>query len=60
MIGPGAMRTLDQIIAKLPPERRARIEAGAQKRIAEEMATRLRAPQGEENEAIKAAVARIE
>jgi len=34
------MRTLDQIIAKLPPERRARIEAGAQQLIAEEMALR--------------------
>ena len=34
------MRNLDQIIAKLPPERRARIEAGAQKLIAEEMALR--------------------
>jgi transcriptional regulator with XRE-family HTH domain len=34
------MRNLDQIIAKLPPERRARVEAGAQKLIAEEMALR--------------------
>ena len=41
MIGPpSAMRNLDQIIAKLPPERRARIEAGAQKLIAEEVALR--------------------
>jgi len=34
------MRNLDQIIAALPPERRARVEAGAQKLIAEEMALR--------------------
>ena len=34
------MRNLDQIIAKLPPGRRARVEAGAQKLIAEEMALR--------------------
>lgn len=34
------MRTLDQVIASLPPERRAKIEAGAQKLIAEEMALR--------------------
>jgi transcriptional regulator with XRE-family HTH domain len=34
------MRNLDQIIAQLPAERRARIEAGAQKLIAEEIALR--------------------
>jgi transcriptional regulator with XRE-family HTH domain len=32
------MRNLDQVIAGLPPERRAKVEAGAQKLIAEEMA----------------------
>jgi hypothetical protein len=34
------MRTLDQIIAKLSPERRARVEAGARQFAAEEMALR--------------------
>ena len=34
------MRNLDQIIAKLPPERRAKIEAGAQKLIAQEIGLR--------------------
>jgi transcriptional regulator with XRE-family HTH domain len=34
------MRTLDQVIAELPAERRAKIEAGAKELIAEEMALR--------------------
>jgi transcriptional regulator with XRE-family HTH domain len=34
------MRTLDQVIAELPPERRAKIETGARELIAEEMALR--------------------
>jgi len=34
------MRTLDQIIANLPPERRAKVTAGAQKLIAEEKVLR--------------------
>ena len=34
------MRNLDQIIASLPPERRASVEAGAQRLIAEEIALR--------------------
>ena len=34
------MRNLDQIIANLPPERGARVEAGARKLIAEERALR--------------------